>query len=109
MNANGNLIPIPDNDGQQPPGGIPPKHPNPNAPMKEIQTSFLEHDGKIYEEVYKDGEASFACWDGQNVTYVDSISTPQAIYVPITHPLISTGAISLPQQAQDYSLSLIHI
>lgn len=101
-NASTNLIPIPDDDGQQPPGGIPPKQPNPNAIIKEVQTSFLEYNGWLFEEVYKDGAASFACWDGQQVNYWDGVGATKEEYVPITNDLVYKGAVSFPQQAQDY-------
>jgi len=97
-----NTTPITGAEGQQPPGGIPPKQPNTNAEKKEIQTSFLDYNGWLFEEVYHDGVASFACWDGQQVSYCDRVVAPTVEYVPILDDRITKQVISLPQKAQDY-------
>ncbi len=66
-------------------------------------TSFLIlPDGKIAEEVYCDGIAKFAIWDGENVEYQDEILIDGKKYLPLVNEGITTSAVTLPTTAVDY-------
>ncbi len=64
--------------------------------------SFFQHEGKLYEEVYQGGECLFACWDGKELTYVDSVDTGHEVVIPFYGEEIRRHLISLPEQACEY-------
>jgi len=73
------------------------------GPKKEIiETSFLEFDGKIAEQVWDNGIAKFAIWDGKNVSYEDEIKIGELTYVPINDDALVEGAVLLPSAAEEY-------
>jgi len=79
------------------------KKPKEKEPKKEIiESSFLEFDGKIAEQVWDNGIAKFAIWDGKNVSYEDEIKIGELTYVPINDDALVEGAVLLPSAAEEY-------
>jgi hypothetical protein len=80
----------------------------------EIYVSFLIHPktGMIAEEVYKDGVAKFAVWDGRYVTYHEKIDiegiegSPPKTYFPLVNKALEIKAIRLPTEAAEYESTL---
>jgi hypothetical protein len=73
--------------------------------VNEIRVSFLEFAGKIAEEVYDPTtkESRFAVWDGNEVTYEESIEYEGTTYKPIKDiEAYEKGAVSLPSEALEY-------
>jgi len=67
---------------------------------KAVQKSFAIVNGSIYEEIYdKERGARFACWDGHEVSIVESIGDE---ILPIQDEGLELGAILLPKEPKDY-------
>jgi len=72
-------------------------------PKKEIiESSFLEFNGNIAEQVWDNGIVKFAIWDGKNVSYEDEIKIGELTYVPINDDALVEGAVLLPMRADNY-------
>jgi len=67
------------------------------------KTSFIEFDGKIAEEVWENGVARFAVWDGEKVSYKDELIVDGVKYVPINdYDVLKEGGVLLPTKAEEY-------
>ena len=69
---------------------------------KVTQASFLEFGDKMAEQIWNDGVARYAIWDGENVNYQDDIEYAGQKFVPMNDDAIVEGAVLLPSMAEDY-------
>lgn len=65
--------------------------------------SFLEKDGKLYEQIFDGKKCSFACFDGQAISYVDYIPISEdCLLYPIEGDAVTTKAVLLPSKASEW-------
>tara|TARA_Y100000034_G_scaffold49801_1_gene61525 strand:- start:3138 stop:4730 length:1593 start_codon:yes stop_codon:yes gene_type:complete len=70
---------------------------------KPIETSFIEYDGKLYEQCYKKDEGvTFAVWDGISVDYKHKTEIDGVMFQPIYAQDYVKGLILLPEKAEQY-------
>ena len=61
-------------------------------------------DGKIFEEVFRNGKALFAVYDpgGEFINEVEEVQDGDVIYKPIMNKDVETGQVMLPSTAEEY-------
>lgn len=68
-----------------------------------IQTSFIEDEGMLVEQIYEEGRgSSFAAWDGKSVEYIDSYEVDGEVFVPNAGEDVQKGVVLLPSKAEEY-------
>ncbi len=66
------------------------------------ERSFFESEGKMWEQVWDGHTTSFACWDGEQVTYESHIKLGESTIVPPTGAELEEQAVCLPSMAESY-------
>jgi len=65
--------------------------------------SFIEHEGRLYEQIFDNNYTAFATWDGEKVDYADCLEVYGTTVYPFHGEELGASAVLLPSEPKAYA------